>query len=109
MTRSGGTMRRKFVAGAKTPERTSDPRLQSKNASAAALMAGAREEAQPTIQALTAIRDDPAATPSARVSAGRSLLEAAGMIGRERSAAKELLRKSVDEMTYAELEQAAEL
>jgi len=72
-------------------------------------MAEARDEATPTIEALTAIRDDPNATPSARVAAGRSLLEAAGMIGRERSAAQELLKKSIDEMTHAELEQAADL
>jgi hypothetical protein len=72
-------------------------------------MAEAREEATPTIEALTAIRDDPAASHSARVAAGRSLLEAAGMIGRERSAAKELLNKSIDQMTWKELEQTAEL
>jgi len=84
-------------------------RLRPSDASAAALMAGAREEAAPTIDALTAIRDDPAASHSARVAAGRSLLEAAGMIGRERRAAQELLKKSIDEMTYVELEQAAEL
>src|SRR5262252_3217232 len=84
-------------------------KLRPSDASAAALMAEAREEAAPTIEALTAIRDDPTASHSARVAAGRSLLEAAGMIGRERSAAKELLKKSIDEMTYVELEQAAEL
>src|SRR6476660_1841902 len=84
-------------------------KLRLSDASAATLMAEAREEATPTIVALTAIRDDPTATPSARVAAGRSLLEAAGMIGRERSAAQELLKKSIDEMTHAELEQAAEL
>ena len=31
------------------------------------------------------------------------------MIGRERTAAQELLKKSIDELTHAELEQAAEL
>ena len=50
-------------------------KLRPSDASAAALMAEAREEAVPTIAALTAIRDDPTATPSARVAAGRSLLD----------------------------------
>jgi len=84
-------------------------KLRPSDASAAALMAEARVEAAPTIEALTAIRDDPAASHSARVAAGRSLLEAAGMIGRERTAAKELLDKSIDQMTWKELERAAEL
>jgi hypothetical protein len=84
-------------------------KLRPSDASTAALMAEAREEAAPTIEALTAIRDDPQASHSARVAAGRSLLEAAGMIGRERSAAKELLDKSIDQMTWRELERTAEL
>jgi hypothetical protein len=103
---AGASSRHKGITDEKTGPKL---RLKPSDASAAALMAEAREEATPTIAALTAIRDDPTATPSARVAAGRSLLEAAGMIGRERVAAKELLKKSLDEMTHAELEQAAEL
>jgi len=72
-------------------------------------MSAARDEIDATITRLTEIRDDPKHPAAARVAASRTIAEMAGTIGRERSTAKELLNKSINEMSAAELEQTAEL
>ena len=79
------------------------------NSGVVEIMSAARDEIDATITRLTEIRDDPKHPAAARVAASRTIAEMAGTIGRERSTAKELLNKSINEMSAAELEQTAEL